>query len=49
MPFHEMWADDRLWFPHMLNDRAFRGRFLFDGDEMLGQEIVLIERKEGAM
>ena len=41
VPFDEMWADDRLWFPHMLNNRSFRGNFLFDGDEMLGQEIAL--------
>jgi 8-oxo-dGTP diphosphatase len=41
VPFDQMWADDRIWLPHMLNDRSFRGRFLFDGDEMLGHEILL--------
>jgi 8-oxo-dGTP diphosphatase len=42
VPFDQMWADDRIWFPHILNDRSFRGRFLFDGDELLGHEVVLI-------
>lgn len=44
VPFHEMWADDRLWFPHMLSDRSFRGNFLFDEDEMLGYEVQLTEK-----
>jgi 8-oxo-dGTP diphosphatase len=41
IPFDQMWADDRLWFPHLLNRQPFRGRFLFDGDALLGYEIVL--------
>ena len=39
IPFDEMWADDRLWFPLMLRGRPFRGVFVFDGDEMLSQRI----------
>ncbi len=41
VPFEQMWADDFIWFPHMLNRRPFRGRFLFDGDVLLGYEVVL--------
>ena len=41
VPFDQMWADDRLWFPHLLSGQPFRGRFLFDGDALLGHEIVL--------
>ncbi len=41
VPFDQMWADDRLWFPHLLNDRSLRGQLLFDGDKMLGHEITL--------
>lgn len=36
VPFGEMWADDRVWFPHLLAGRFFRGCFLFEGDVMLG-------------
>ena len=38
IPFHEMWADDELWFPHLFSGRYFAGRFLFDHttDAMLG-------------
>ncbi len=39
IPFDEMWADDRLWFPHLLAGVPFSGRFLFDGDTMLGHDL----------
>jgi 8-oxo-dGTP diphosphatase len=40
IPFERMWADDSLWFPLMLAGRNFDGRFLFDGDELLGWELA---------
>jgi 8-oxo-dGTP diphosphatase len=39
IPFDRMWADDRIWFPYMLEERWFDGRFLFDGDAMLDHEV----------
>ncbi len=40
IPFHEMWADDVHWLHRMLTGReSFTGRFLFEGDSMLSQEI----------
>lgn len=39
IPYHAMWADDRIWMPLLLEGRPFVGRFLFDGDQMLGAEI----------
>jgi 8-oxo-dGTP diphosphatase len=39
IPYQRMWADDRLWLPHLLAGRRFEGRFLFDGDRMLGGEV----------
>ncbi|MGC4066163.1 MAG: 8-oxo-dGTP diphosphatase [Polyangiaceae bacterium] len=41
IPYDEMWADDRLWFPHLLAGRRFRGSFLFDGDSMMKGELLL--------
>jgi 8-oxo-dGTP diphosphatase len=41
IPYEKMWADDKLWLPHVLDHRPFRGRFLFDGDEMLENEVLL--------
>lgn len=38
IPYHRMWADDRIWFPWMLAGVPFEGRALFDGDDMLGYE-----------
>lgn len=41
IPYHDMWADDRVWLPLALAGQPFIGRFLFDGDQMLGCEITL--------
>jgi len=35
IPFDEMWADDCLWFQHLIARRRFVGNFEFDGDRML--------------
>ncbi len=35
IPFEEMWADDVLWIPHMLAERVFSGRWIFDGDSIV--------------
>jgi 8-oxo-dGTP diphosphatase len=39
IPYQRMWADDRIWVPLMLKGKKFRGRFLFDDDQMLGCEM----------
>lgn len=39
IPYGRMWADDRIWMPHMLGGRWFDGRFLFDGDSMRGYRL----------
>ncbi len=41
IPYERMWADDRLWVPHLLAGRRFRGRFIFAGDDMLDGEVEL--------
>lgn len=35
IPYEEMWEDDKLWIPHVLDGTRFYGRFLFDDDVML--------------
>jgi len=49
LPYHRMWADDRIWMPLLLADRTFTGRFLFDGDQMLGCEMDLAQAAAGAV
>jgi 8-oxo-dGTP diphosphatase len=39
IPYEEMWVDDRMWVPHLLNGVAFSGRYIFDGDDMLDYEL----------
>jgi 8-oxo-dGTP diphosphatase len=41
IPYHEMWEDDPHWLPDMLEDRAFRGYFTFEGERMLTAEVNL--------
>jgi 8-oxo-dGTP diphosphatase len=45
IPYHRMWADDRVWLPLLIEERSFLGRFLFDGDQMLGCEMELLDGK----
>jgi 8-oxo-dGTP diphosphatase len=43
IPYPEMWADDRLWLPLLLQGEHFSGRFIFDGDEMLDHDVRVVE------
>ncbi len=43
IPYDEMWADDRLWLPHLLAKRAFSGRWIFDGDRVVDYVLELGE------
>lgn len=31
VPFEDMWPDDKIWFPHMLQNKLFYGRFNYKG------------------
>lgn len=44
IPYDSMWSDDEIWFPWMLTERPFVGRFLFDGDRMLGHRVIAVEK-----
>ncbi len=39
IPFDQMWADDILWFPHLLAQRPFVGQFIFDNDTMVDMRL----------
>jgi 8-oxo-dGTP diphosphatase len=45
VPYAEMWADDALWLPRMLAGSNFSGRFVFDGDRMLTQDLAWHDRR----
>ena len=48
MPYGQMWADDRLWYPLVLEGRHFDGRFLFDDGVMIGAELDVAPSPDGA-
>jgi 8-oxo-dGTP diphosphatase len=39
IPYDEMWADDAIWLPRVLEGAVVAGRFVFDGDCMLEHEV----------
>ncbi len=43
LPYDEMWPDDRIWIPHMLDGDSFRGTFVLsaDGGSLLHYEMEL--------
>ena len=47
VPFDQMWADDYLWFPLLLSSTPFSGRFLFDGDALLGHALSSLDNNMG--
>jgi 8-oxo-dGTP diphosphatase len=40
IPYDRMWADDIFWLPEMLSGKTFHGKFLFDGERIVWQEIL---------
>ena len=44
IPYEKMWVDDKLWLPLAMNGKYIDGHFIFDGDNMLSQEIEEIVR-----
>ena len=41
LPYDEMWADDILWLPHVLEGHRIDGRYIFDGDTMLDHAVEI--------
>lgn len=39
IPYGKMWEDDILWLPLTLEGKNIEGRFVFDGDTMLDQDV----------
>ena len=39
IPYAEMWEDNRIWFPLMLDGVPFSGRYIFEGDVLLDHEL----------
>ncbi len=45
IPLDEMWADDRLWIPHLLSRQPFLGYFDFAGEQMLWHRMDLLPER----
>lgn len=43
IPFHNMWADDEHWLPHVLDGKQVEGTFVFDKEgKISGQELKVV-------
>jgi 8-oxo-dGTP diphosphatase len=40
LPYDNMWADDRVWMPLLIENKKFHGRFIFDEKTMLDHELL---------
>jgi len=40
LPWHNMWADDPIWYPQPLAGKKFIGHFIFDYKTMLDHEML---------
>jgi 8-oxo-dGTP diphosphatase len=38
IPYREMWQDDAIWLPKVLDGKTVKGRFIFHKDTMLAHE-----------
>lgn len=44
IPFESMWSDDSFWMPLFLENKKFKGKFLFDdSDNILEKELNEVE------
>ena len=43
IPYEQMWADDELWIPPMLQGKGFSGHYLFAGDQLLDHRLQVGE------
>lgn len=45
IPFSQMWSDDEYWFPLLLQNKLFKGYFLFDRPSDAEYSAKIIEHK----
>ena len=43
IPYDQMWEDDRIWLPKMLNGELFDGRYLFSDDALMDHIIEPVQ------
>lgn len=39
IPYDEMWEDDKIWLPLLIEGQSFKGKYLFDGDDMIDYQL----------
>ncbi|HSM69883.1 MAG TPA: 8-oxo-dGTP diphosphatase [Xanthomonadales bacterium] len=43
IPFEEMWEDDRIWLPLVIQGRPFSARWVFDDERMLDYDLKEVD------
>ncbi len=44
IPYDEMWVDDQIWLPLVLQRKKFFARWLFAGDKLLDYKLSLVDQ-----
>ena len=39
VPYEKMWADDEFWLPQVIDGQCFIGKFVFDGETIIAQDV----------
>lgn len=45
IPFSQMWSDDSYWFPYFLQNKLFKGFFLFDKPSDTEHSATILEKR----
>jgi 8-oxo-dGTP diphosphatase len=46
IPYEQMWSDDRLWLPLMLEGTRFEAQFVFEGELMLWHQLKCLSQSK---
>ncbi len=49
IPFKQMWSDDGLWFPYLLENKKFAAKFLFDKPATAEHEGKILKQEISAI
>ena len=49
VPYERMWADDEKWLPQVLEGQCLLGDFTFNGDRMLTDSVMIVDKFEDGM
>lgn len=44
LPFSDMWSDDSIWLPLILNNKKIKAEFSFTGDQVIKNKVTIVDK-----